>query len=169
MSGTVVFGLAIALAAGFAAVVLGRNLTRAIAAGATSVAGLAIALSSVHAGFAGGVVATLAILTLAVIQLFGWMLVDVDRDHLPPTDRLTWVARGIAFLLLGGGLALGVKGVLDRGLWVAAPTFVDRASPRAIGELFFGRWSDLATLCGVMLAAALLASLMLLRDDEESR
>jgi len=169
MNAAVIVGLGLSLAAGFAAVVLGRNLTRAIAAGALSIGGLAIALSSVQAGFVGGVVATLAILVLAMIQLFGWMLVDVDRDHLPPTDRLTWLARGLAFLLLGGGLALGVVGAIDRGLWRARSDFLDQATPRAIGELFFGPWSDLATLCGVMLAATLLASVMLLRDDEEGR
>jgi hypothetical protein len=38
-----------------------------------------------------------------------------------------------------------------------------------IGELLFGAWRDLATLCGLALSAGLLAALMLLHDDSGGR
>ena len=103
MTGGVILGLSLALLSAFASVVLGRNLARSITAGVLAVAGLSIALVSANAGFVGLVVMTIAALVLATIQLFGWMLVDVERDHLPPTDRATWLARSLAFLLLGAG------------------------------------------------------------------
>jgi hypothetical protein len=93
------------------------------------------------------------------------MLVDVERDHLPPTDRPTWVARSLAFLLLGAGLMLFVMVALDRGVLMPAEDPVGMPAPRVIGELLFGAWRDLATLCGIALSAGLLASLMLLHDD----
>jgi len=162
-------GLAIALGAAFASIVMGRNLTRSIAAGAISITGLALALTSSGAGFVGFFVLTVGSLVLATIQLFGWMLVDVDRDHLPPTDRATRLARSIAFLLLGGGLALLAVNGLEGGDLKPTAGFAGMASPREIGELLFGSWRDLATLCGIALAAGLLATLMLLRDDGGQR
>ena len=109
MGSGVIFGLSVALLAAFAAVLTGRNLTRSVTAAAISIGGLAVALTSAGAGFMGFFVLITAALVLMTLQLFGWMLVDVDRDHLPPTDRATWLARSIAFLLLGGGLALLAK------------------------------------------------------------
>ncbi|MBJ19064.1 MAG: hypothetical protein GY910_09410 [bacterium] len=167
--GGVELGLGVALLAAFASIVTGRHLTRSIVAGAISLAGLALALTSSGAGFVGFFVLTVGASVLATIQLFGWMLVDVDRDHLPPTDRVTAIARGIAFLLLGAGLvllvALGLEGGVSKPISGSAPM----ASPREIGERFFGVWRDLATICGIALSAGLLATLMTLRDDGENR
>jgi len=167
--GGVALGLTIALGAAFASIVTGRNLTRSIAAGAISIGGLALALIGSGAGFVGIFVVTVAALVLATIQLFGWMLVDVDRDHLPPTDRATLIARSLAFLLLGGGLALLVATALTRGLLVPIDGSVQGVSVSQVGELLFGRWRDLATLSGIAIAASMLATLMLLRDDGERR
>jgi hypothetical protein len=169
MASGVAFGLTIALGAALASVVAGRNLTRSIAAGAISIGGLGVALTSAGAGFVGFFVLIMAALVLTTIQLFGWMLVDVDRDHLPPTDRATWIARSLAFLLLGGGLALLVILGIERGALTPYVSVMDMATPAQIGALFFGPWRDLSTLCGVALAAGLLATLMLLRDDGEYR
>ena len=165
MSGGVMLGLSLALLSAFASVVLGRNLARSITAGVLAVAGLSIALVSANAGFVGLVVMTVAALVLATIQLFGWMLVDVERDHLPPTDRATWLARSLAFLLLGAGLALLAMVAVYRGVLMPVADPAGVPTPRVIGELLFGAWRDLATLCGVALSAGLLATLMLLHDD----
>ncbi len=165
----VALGIVVAVLAAFASIVTGRNLTRSIAAGAISIGGLAVALISSGAGFVGFFVVTTGALSLATIQLFGWMLVDVDRDHLPPTDRVTSAARSLAFLLLGSGLFLLVVIGLERGVFSPAEGFAQVASPRQIGERFFGVWRDLAMLCGIALSAGLLATLMLLRDEGEKR
>jgi hypothetical protein len=101
-----------------------------------------------------------------MIQLFGWMLVDVDRDHLPPTDRATWLARSLAFFLLGGGLVLLAALALERHDLAPPAEAVAMATSAEIGALLFGPWRDLAVLCGVAISAGLLATLMLLRDDD---
>ena len=169
MGSGVIFGLSVALLAAFAAVLTGRNLTRSVTAAAISIGGLAVALTSAGAGFMGFFVLITAALVLMTLQLFGWMLVDVDRDHLPPTDRATWLARSIAFLLLGGGLALLAKSLVEESAWASARALLEGATPAEIGALVFGPWRDLSTLCGIVLAAGLLATLMLLRDDTEYR
>ena len=122
---------------------------------------------SAGAGFVALFVATVAALLLAIVQLFGWMLVDMDRDHLPATDFATWLARSIAFILLGVGLALLVSHASSEGDLEAALIPLGVAEPREIGALFFGPWRDLATLCGFALSAGLLGSLMLLSDNGE--
>jgi hypothetical protein len=166
MDVAVSLGLTVGLSAAFASVVSGRNLTRSIAAGAVSIAGLGIALISSEAGFVGFFVLTIGALVLAMIQLFGWMLVDVDRDHLPPTDRATWLARSLAFFLLGGGLVLLAALALERHDLAPPAEAVAMATSAEIGALLFGPWRDLAVLCGVAISAGLLATLMLLRDDD---
>lgn len=162
-------GLVLLIGSALMAVVLGRNLTRSLAASLLAITGLVIAMLSAGAGFLALFVATVAALLLMTIQLFGWMLVDVDRDHLPETDRMTWIARSLAFLLLGGGLVLLILAIGDQGLLVGDAGDRLWAEPAAIGGLFFGDWRDLATLCGLALSSGLLAALMLLRDDGESR
>lgn len=161
--------LLVALGAALAAVLLGGNLTRSIAAAGVGIAGLAISMLLVGAGFVALFVTTVAALVLAMIQLFGWMLVDVDRDHLPSTDRMTWIARALAFLLLGGGLVLLIWALLSQGGLASPPMVVPSAEPESIGMLLFGPWRDLATLCGLALSGCLLATLMLLREDGENR
>jgi hypothetical protein len=70
---------------------------------------------------------------------------------------------------LGGGLALLVATALSRGLLVPIDGSVQSVSVSQVGELLFGRWRDLATLSGIAIAASMLATLMLLRDDGERR
>lgn len=161
--------MGLALASAFAAIVLGRNWTRSIAAGFLFLAALAITLLLGGAGFLGLVVVTLAAMMLGLLQIFGWMLVDVDRDHLPPTDRPTSVARGLAFLLLGGGLGLLLWQLSGTGEFALGTGVVPGSvpvGPAAVGLLFFGPLSDLVTLLGFAIAATLLATLLLLQDDE---
>ena len=77
-------------------------------------------------------------------------------------DR-TW--RVVPELLLFAGLTLLAFVALDRGVLMPVEIPAGMPAPRAIGELLFGTWRDLATLCGVALSAGLLATLMLLHDD----
>jgi len=161
--------LGLTLASAFAAIVLGKNWTRSIAAGLLALAALGFALLLAGAGFRGLVVVILATLMLGTLQLFGWMLVDVDRDHLPPTDRPTSVARGMAFLLLGGGLGFLVWNMIGAGEFALAAPVVEDSLPVGlvgVGQLFFGPLRDLVTLLGFAVAASLLATMLLLQDDE---
>ncbi len=148
-----------------ASVVLGRNLTRSVMSGYAFLGLLCLALLAAGAGFLASVIGISATLALASIQAFGWMLVDVDRDHLAPTDPGTWMARGLAFALLGGGLVW-------LGVWLV-PELAERSGhappgPRALGEMLFGRQAGAVLLLGLAMAAALLAARLLLRDEEES-
>ena len=158
-------GLAVALLSAFEAILLGRNLTRSLAAGTIFVAALAFALLIAGAGYLSLVVVVLAALVLAIVQVFGWMLVDVDRDHLPPTDRPTWVARSLAFILFGGGLLILVVAVVMTGELEIVNKPIAIATPAEIGALLFGPLRDATILVGLAIAASLLASLLLLRDD----
>lgn len=162
-----IVGLSLMLVSAFAAIVLGRNLTRSIVAGFVFTAALGWTLQLAGAGFLAFVVAILAVLELTTLQLFGWMLVDVDRDHLPPTDRPTWFARLLAFLLVGGGLALLVATALSTGEFTAGVDRIRIASPTQIGAFLFERLPDATILMGLVIAASLLAVLLLLRDDGE--
>jgi hypothetical protein len=152
-----------ALASAFAAIMLGRNLTRSVTAGYVFIAFAVLACAMAGVGFLGWIVAIGATLTLASVQVFGWMLVDVDRDHLPPTERATLLARGLAFALLAAGLALLV--------YFAAGELADSDPPRTalqaseVGAALFGRLREETILLGFSIAAALLATLLLLRDD----
>ena len=169
-----VFSLGIASIAAFMSVVLGRNLTRSVAAAVVSVAALAFALVQAEGGYAAIFALTVAALVLSILQLFGWMLVDVDRDHLPSTDRGTWLARSLAFVLVGAGLVQLGKGLTSEAAAMIASNshpgveFTFRTSEE-VGPLLFGAGGDLAILIGLALASVLLASLMLLRGDGEER
>lgn len=158
-------GLVVMLASAFAAIVLGRNLTRSLAAGSVFVAALGFALLVAGAGVLALVVVILGGLMLATIQIFGWMLVDVDRDHLPPTDRPTLIARGLAFLLFGGGLILLVATALFTGEFSIVGPKIDIAAPLEIGVVLFGPLREATILVGLAIAASLLAALLLLEDD----
>jgi NADH:ubiquinone oxidoreductase subunit 6 (subunit J) len=158
-------GLAVALMSAFGAIVLGRNLTRSLLAGSLFISALGFALLIVGAGFLSLVVVVLGALTLAVFQIFGWMLVDVDRDHLPPTDRPTRVARSLAFLLFGGGLFLLVTTALMTGEFAVVGPRVAIAEPVEIGLLLFGPLREVTILVGMAIAASMLAALLLLQDD----
>jgi NADH:ubiquinone oxidoreductase subunit 6 (subunit J) len=169
MPSVVLLALTISVLSGLAAILLGQNLTRSIAAVGVSIVGLAVAMLAAGAGFLALMVTTVAALILISIQLFGWMLVDVDRDQLPSTDRMTWLARCLAFLLLGGGLLFLGWGAETQGLLRSPAKPVPFATPAIMGGAFFGPWKDLAALAGLVLSGGLLATLMLLRDDGENR
>ena len=158
-------GLMVALMSASAAIVLGRNLTRSLLAGTVFISALGFALFIAGAGFASLVVVIQGAFTLSIFQVFGWMLVDVDRDHLPPTDRPTWIARSLAFLLFGGGLILLAVEVLMTGELSIVGQPVLAAGPVEIGMLLFGPLRDVVILMGLAIAASLLAALLLLQDD----
>ena len=172
--------LGFAALAGLVAIAVGRTLSRSVAAVAVALGALAAAFASVGIGVLGWLPATLAVAVLAVIQLLGWMLVDVDRDHLPPTDGATRLARGLAFALLAGGLVL-LAGALDGapdGVRVGDPVVEAGAAlaasrtaldPADLGRALFGESRELVMLCGLVVAAALLAAMTTLRDDGEVR
>lgn len=161
--------LGVALLAAFAAVLLGRSLTGSIGAAIVSLLALTIALLALGAGFVALITISCGALGLAAIQLYGWMLVDIDRDHLPPTDAATRLARSLAFLLLGGGLGLLLAGIALQGGFPEAAGALTEAGPRAIGERLFGGAGELATLLGLTIAGALLATLMLSMDEGADR
>ncbi len=162
-------GLAFALGSALAAVVLGRNLTRSIVGGMAFLAGLAFSLLIAGAGCLAMVVVLLGGLMLGTLQLFGWMLVDVDRDHLPPTDRPTWIARGIAFALFGGGLTLLAGAALLGGEFEVETIILPVATPTEVGAYLFGPLREATILMGLTIAASLLAVLLLLQDDRGRR
>ena len=146
-----------------AAIVLGRNLTRSVMIGYVFVGGLCIVLLVAGAGFLAVIVSIVSVIGLASIQAIGWMLVDVNRDHLPPTDAPTWIARALAFAMLGAGLVLLV-GVI--GPELATPHVFATAESALLGRALFGPLGGAAALLGLAIAAALLATMLLLRDDE---
>jgi len=172
MTVAILIAMSLALASAFAAIVFGRNWTRSLAAGFGFIAALGLSLLLAGSGFLGLVVVILGAMMLGVIQLFGWMLVDVDRDHLPPTDRPTSIARGAAFGLLGGGLALLFREAFLAGefAWTAQGVeglvLADPVGTIGLGLLLFGPLRDLVILLGFVIAASLLATLLLLQDDE---
>lgn len=187
-------GLAAWLAA-FAAIVLGRNLTRSLSAAYVFLAGLIVALALVGSGYGAWVLVIGAGSTLALVQVFGWMLVDVDQDHLPPTESGTVVARGLAFLLLAAACAALVffaREELALGVDATARTVVETtnagagavASPSAgapaggreagigaadVGRALFVGLRPQLILLGLAIGAGLLAALLLLRDDPDAR
>jgi len=165
MSFAMTIGLAVALVCAFAAIVLGRNLTRAIVGAMAFLAGLGFSMSIAGAGYLAVVVVLLGGSMLGTLQLFGWMLVDVDRDHLPPTDRPTWFARGIAFVLFGGGLALLVAAAVVGGEFSVEGVGLPSATPAEVGAFLFGPLAEATILVGLTIAASLLGVLLLLQDD----
>jgi len=167
-----VLALVVAWVAAFASVVLGRNLTRSVFAAGASLAALGLVLVEAGGGYPAWFALAGATLALALVQLFGWMLVDVDRDHLPATDRLTALARGLAFVLLAGGIAVLGLGLAELEVGPLAkdiaPTSLS-AEGDFVGKRFFGSLEEGASLVGLLLAATLLASLMLLRGEGRNR
>ena len=149
---------------GVAAIVLGRNLTRSVMIGYAFVGCLFIALLLAGAGFLAVIVSIVSAIGLASIQAIGWMLVDVDRDHLAPTDTPTWIARALAFAMLGAGLVLLALAI---GPELATTQVFEPAESALLGRTLFGPLGGAVALLGLAIAAALLATMLLLRDDEE--
>jgi hypothetical protein len=160
--GLVALGLIAWLLAG-ASILFGGNLTRSVMIGYAFVGCLCLALLVAGAGFLAVVVSVMSTIGLASIQVFGWMLVDVDRDHLAPTDAPTWVARLLAFVLLGGGLT--VLAIAISSELAMFRTTVSMSSA-ALGRMLFGPLGGAAVLLGLAIAAALLSTMLLLRDDD---
>jgi len=160
-------GLFVTLASAFAAIATGRNLTHSLVAGTVFVAALGFTLLVAGAGVFSLVVVILAALVLILLQIFGWMLVDVDRDHLPPTDRPTRIARSLAFLIFGGGLFFLGATAFQMGEFSIAGARIAAATPVEIGAFLFGPLHDATILIGLTIAASLLAALILLEDDGE--
>ncbi|MFK7895635.1 MAG: hypothetical protein AB8G23_07345 [Myxococcota bacterium] len=161
--------LAAALLCAFLAIVLGRNLTRSVVSAFAMMASLTFGLLIAGGGFFGLFVVSFAALMLATIQLFGWMLVDVDRDHLVKMDLGTAFARSLAFVIFG--IALGLLGFF---LWTggdlrSAGSVLHTVDPRAAGLILFSELEELVTILGFAIAAALLSSILLLRDDGRGR
>ncbi len=152
------------------AVLVGEVLTRSVVAASASLAAFGLACLA-----AGGSVVALCLviaglLALAIVQLFGWMLVDVDHDHLQRLSLKTASARALALAVFGAGLVLLGREALRRGelgpsalVAIADPAI----EPAALGAFFFGREAPfaLAAILGFLLAAALLTALCLLRDE----
>ncbi len=147
-----------------AAILMGGNLTRSVMIGYAFIGCLCVTLLVAGAGFLAIVVSIVSAIGLASIQVFGWMLVDVDRDHLTPTDVPTWIARSLAFVLLGGGLFILAISIASE-LSIQHPTA--STTSKALGQVLFGPLGGVAVLLGLAIAAALLATMLLLRDSEE--
>jgi hypothetical protein len=158
----VALGLLTWLLAG-ASILFGGNLTRSVMIGYAFVGCLCLALLVAGAGFLAVVVSVMSAIGLASIQVFGWMLVDVDRDHLAPTDAPTWTARLLAFVLLGGGLMVLVIAISPELVMTHAAVPMSSA---ALGRVLFGALGGASVLLGLAIAAALLATMLLLRDDD---
>lgn len=171
MTSLLVFVLALACLAAFGSVVLGRNLTRSIFAAGVSLLALGVVLVEAGGGYPAWLALVGATLALALVQLFGWMLVDVDRDHLPPTDGPTALARGLAFVLLAAGIAALGHGLAEFEVGPATLGLRTGLSAQGdfVGGRFFGSLEEGAALVGLLLAATLLASLMLLRGEGRNR
>ena len=75
--------LAAALASAFVAVAFGEVLTRSVVAGYAAIALFGLAGLAAGGGVVALCVVIIGFLSFAILQLFGWMLVDVDHDHLP--------------------------------------------------------------------------------------
>lgn len=171
--------LAVALASALVAVVFGQVLTRSVVAGYAAIASFGLAGLAAGGGVVALCVVIFGLLTFAILQLFGWMLVDVDHDHLPAPSARRTVAQAVALATFAAGLVWLGRRALRAGE-LAAPAFspspsplpptapIDRVvafDPGALGAFFFGGRGELAILLGCLLAAALLTALSLLRDE----
>ena len=144
--------LGLACLAAFGSVVLGRNLTRSIFAAGVSLIALGIVLLEAGGGYPAWLALAGATLALALMQLFGWMLVDVDRDHLPPTDGPTALARGLAFVLLAAGIAALGLGLAEVEVEPATQGVRTGLSVQGdfVGGRFFGLLEEGAALIGLL-------------------
>jgi hypothetical protein len=164
IEGAIVFALVCALAA----VLLGEVLTRSIVAASAAIAAFGLAGLAAGSAVVALSIVVVGLLSLAIVQLFGWMLVDVDHDHLPRLSLRTASARGLALAVFAAGLGLLGRAALRRGELVPVAAPADRlesVDPGALGGFFFGTGAELPAVLGCLLAAALLTALCLLRDE----
>jgi NADH:ubiquinone oxidoreductase subunit 6 (subunit J) len=168
MTELIAIAVVLAFVCAAVAVVLGEVLTRSIVAASAAVA--AFGLAGLAAG--GSVVALcvviVGLLALAILQLFGWMLVDVDHDHLPRLSLRTASARALSLAVVAAGLAQLGREALGRRELEPTPLvagYDPAIDPAALGAVFFGSSGVLAVVLGCLLAAALLTALCLLREE----
>lgn len=168
MSSLVAAALLVALASALAAILLGQVLTRSVLAGHAAMAGLGLACLAAGGGVLALCFVLFGLVWLVILQLFGWMLVDVDRDHLPAPAWRTTAARLAALATFAAGLGLLLRRALRSGQLdavVPAGGVGLSIDPTALGGLFIGAGNELALLLGLLLAAGLLTALVLLRDE----
>lgn len=168
MTGLIAIGVVLALVCAGVAVVLGAVLTRSIVAASAALAAFGLACLAAGGSVVALCVVIVGLLALAILQLFGWMLVDVDHDHLPPLALRTTLARSLALAIVAAGLALLGGEALRRGELepIARQGEPVRAiDPAALGAFFFGSSGELAAVLGCLIAAALLTALCLLREE----
>lgn len=138
-------------------------------AAAASLAAFGLACLAAGGGVVALCVVIVGLLSLSIVQLFGWMLVDIDHDHLPRTSLRTATARGLALAAFAAGLALLGREALRRGELAFALAPGERLAgfdPGALGSFFFGSNGELPVVLGCLIAAGLLTALCLLRDEE---
>jgi len=156
----------LALVCALAAVLLGEVLTRSIVAAAAAIAAFGLVCLAAGGGVVALCVAIVGLLSLSIVQLFGWMLVDIDHDHLPRVALRTAFARGLALAIFAAGLGLLGREALRRGELAPAPgARLATLDPDAVGAFFFGASGALPAILGCLIAAALLTALCLLRDE----
>jgi predicted outer membrane lipoprotein len=151
------------------AVVSGQVLTRSVVAGHAAIAAFGLAALGAGAGVLALCFVIVGLLGLAILQLFGWMLVDIDHDHLPPPRPSTLAARLLALAVFALALAALVRAALRRGELGSPPGLAPTPTafdPASLGSYFLGSGGELAIVLGLLLAAALLTALWLLRDEE---
>lgn len=168
MSPVVEVALALALVSALIAVVVGRVLTRSVLAGHAAMAGLGFACLAAGGGVLALCFVLFGLVWLSILQLFGWMLVDVDGDHLPAPSWRTTAARLAALGTFAAGLAIAARRVLrsgQLGAVGASDALETPIDPTTLGGLFIGAGNELALLVGLLLAAGLLTALWLLRDE----
>lgn len=158
-----------AIGSALVAVVFGQVLTRSVVAGYAAIAAFGLAALGAGAGVLAQSFVIVGLLSFAILQLLGWMLVDVDHDHLPPPALRTLAARLLALAVVAAALVALLRTALRRGELgsvpgiAAAPNAFD---PDALGSFFIGPGSEVAIVLGLLLAAALLTALWLLRDED---
>lgn len=175
MTGWIEGALAIGLVCALVAVVQGQVLSRAVLAGAAALVALGLALLAAGGGVLALCFVLFGLVWLGVLQLFGWMLVDIDHDHLPGLTWRTTGARVAALAAVGAALVLLGRSLLRRGELAGAAVAGrgpgpaarpgEALDPAAIGGLFIGVHGDLALPVGLLLSAGLLTALCLLRDE----
>lgn len=170
MTGLIAVAVVVALGFATLSVLAGEVLTRSIVAASAALAAFGLACLAAGGSVVALCLVIVGLLSLAIVQLFGWMLVDVDHDHLQRLALRTSSARALALAVFAAGLALLGREALRRGeLGPTAPgvQHVDGIEPAALGAFFFGLESSgaLAAVLGFLLAAALLTALCLLRAE----
>lgn len=170
MTGLIAVAVLVALAFALLAVLVGEVLTRSIVAASAALAVFGLACLAAGGSVVALCLVIFGLIALAIVQLFGWMLVDVDHDHLQRLALRTASARALALAVFAAGLVLLGREALRRGeLGPGALVAGDAPAiePAALGAFFFGLESSgvLAAVLGFLLAAALLTALCLLRDE----